>query len=159
MHCGNCGNTVAEDSKFCSSCGAEVELSEIATDKTVTATKEVEKSSVLNSITSIVFFIAAFALGKFLGLVVFLFIAAWAVGEWFPKWYMEREKVNVTLVKWIVWSNSLTWLLPPLGVMTGFAALKFSDYFPGASRKYKIIAIVALIASILNAISGILMNL
>lgn len=123
-----------------------------------TATPE-KKTSVFNSIISVVFFIAAFAIGRFLGLVVFLFIGAWALGEWFPKWYMKSEKVNTTLVKWIVWSNLLTWLLPPLGVLTGFAALKFGDYFPAENKKYKTIAVIALVASVLNAISGILINL
>lgn len=159
MYCDNCGNEIAEISKFCSSCGAEVKTQKVKEEYVEIVTPKEEKSNILNSITSVIFFIAAFAIGKFLGLVVFLFIAAWAIGEWFPKWYMKREKVNTVLVKWIVWSNLLTWLLPPLGVMTGFAALKFSDYFPGVSKKYKIVAIIALVASILNATSGILMSL
>jgi len=163
MFCKNCGNKIEKDSKFCPSCGAE--LAKVATMKNtqenaeVVTTTEGKKTSVFNSIISVVFFIAAFAIGRFLGLVVFLFIGAWALGEWFPKWYMKRGKVNTTLVKWIVWSNVLTWLLPPLGVLTGFAALKFGDYFPSESKKYKTIATIALIASVLNAISGVLMNI
>lgn len=163
MFCENCGKKIIKDSKFCPSCGAD--LAKSAEMKNTQVSTEVEvtpvdkKTSVFNSIVSVVFFIAAFAIGRFLGLVVFLFIGAWAIGEWFPKWYMKREKVNVSLVKWIVWSNVLTWLLPPLGVLTGFAALKFGDYFPGESKKYKTIAVIALIASILNAISGVLMRL
>ena len=119
-----------------------------------------DKTSIFNSIISVISFIAAFIIGRFLGLVVvFLFIGAWALGEWFPKWYMKRRKVNTILVKWIVWSNILTWLLPPLGVLTSFATLKFGDYFPSENKKYKTIATIALTASILNAISGILINL
>jgi hypothetical protein len=49
--------------------------------------------------------------------------------------------------------------LPPLGILTGFSALKFAEYFPSENKKYKIIAVVALVASILNAISGILIRL
>lgn len=163
MFCENCGNKITKDSKFCPSCGAD--LSKPAAMKntqenieTAVATAD-KKTSVFNSIISVLFFIAAFAIGRFLGLIVFLFIGAWAIGEWFPKWYLKRERANVTLVKWIVWSNVVTWLLPPLGVMTGFAALKFGDYFPGESKKYKTIAVLALIASIINAISGILIRL
>ena len=163
MFCQNCGNKIKEDEKFCSSCGADLVKSAVIKDleekiETTTATPD-KKTRVFNTIISVVFFIAAFAIGRFLGLVTFLFIGAWALGEWFPKWYMKREKVNLSLVKWIVWSNILTWLLPPLGVMTGFAALGFANHFPNDNKKYKIIAIIALIASFLNALSGVLMNL
>ena len=163
MYCENCGNKTSKDSKFCPSCGAD--LAKPIAMKNTQETNEVatampdKKTGVFNSIISVLFFIAAFAIGRFLGLVAFLFIGAWALGEWFPKWYMKREKVNMTLVKWIVWSNILTWLLPPLGVLTGFAALKFGDYFPSENKKYKTIAVIALIASVLNATSGVLMRL
>lgn len=163
MFCQNCGNKIKEDAKFCPFCGADLAKSAVTKDykekiETTPVTPD-KKTSVFNSIISVVFFIAAFVIGRFLGLVTFLFIGAWALGEWFPKWYMKREKVNLSLVKWIVWSNVLTWLLPPLGVLTGFSALKFADYFPSENKKYKIIAVIALVASILNAISGVLMNL
>lgn len=118
-----------------------------------------KNNGAFNTIISVLSFIAAYAIGRFLGLVVLIFIGAWAIGGWFPKWYMQREKVNGTLVKWIVWSNSVTWLLPPLGVMTSFSALGFSDYFPSDTRKYKTIAIIGLAASLLNAFSGILKNI
>ncbi len=163
MLCENCGNKIDRSSKFCPSCG--VDLAQSATMKSpkkniraVIAAPD-EKSGTFNSIILIGFFIAAFAIGRLLGLVVFFFIGAWALGDWFPKWYMKREKVNMTLVKWMVWSNLFTWLLPPLGVFTGFAALKLGDYFPSESKKYKAIAVIALIASMLNVISGILMRL
>lgn len=163
MYCENCGNKIDKNSKFCPSCGADlaksVTMKNTPENPEIGATTPDKKTSVFNSIISVVFFIAAFAIGRFLGLVVFLFIGAWALGEWFPKWYMKREKVNMTLIKWIIWSNILTWLLPPLGVLTGFAALKFGDYFPAENKKYKTIAVIALIASVLNAISGVLMRL
>jgi len=163
MFCKNCGNKIATDSKFCPSCGADLakplEIKNTQENTEIEVASIDKKKSVFNSIISVVFFIAAFAIGRFLGLVVFLFIGAWALGEWFPEWYMKRKKVSMTLVKWIVWSNVLTWLLPPLGVLTGFAALKFGDYFPAENKKYKTIAVIALVASILNAISGVLMRL
>lgn len=161
MYCENCGNKTNPGSKFCSSCGADlIKPTENTQENIKVATiKPEQKTNIFGSIISIIFFIVAFVIGRFLGLVTFLFIGAWALGEWFPKWYMKREKVNMSLIKWIVWSNVLTWLLPPLGILTGFAALKFADYFPSENKKYKVIAIIALVASILNAISGVLMNL
>lgn len=163
MFCKDCGNKIEKDSKFCPSCGTELTI--VAEIKNTQENFETriestdKKTSVFNSIISVVFFIAAFAIGRFLGLVVFLFIGAWSIGEWFPKWYMKREKVNASLIKWIVWSNVLTWLLPPLGVMTGFAALGFSNHFPNDTKKYKTVAIIGIVASLLNALSGVLMNI
>jgi RNA polymerase subunit RPABC4/transcription elongation factor Spt4 len=164
MYCQNCGNKIKEDAKFCSSCGTDLTKSVVMENTQeesaeIVATIPDKTASVFNSIISVVFFIAAFAIGRFLGLVVFLFIGAWSLGEWFPKWYMKREKVNITLVKWIVWSNTLTWLLPPLGIATGFAALGLGNYFPGERKKYKTVAIIGIVASLLNALSGILMNI
>ncbi|MCK5466785.1 zinc-ribbon domain-containing protein [Candidatus Parcubacteria bacterium] len=163
MFCENCGNKIAKDSKFCPSCGVGLEKTEViknTQENTEVVSTVKDKTSIFNSIISVISFIAAFIIGRFLGfVVVFLFIGAWALGEWFPKWYMKRRKVNTILVKWIVWSNILTWLLPPLGVLTSFATLRFGDYFPSENEKYKTIATIALTASILNAISGILINL
>jgi hypothetical protein len=165
MFCENCGNKITKDSKFCPSCGIDLQKPIIIKDSKenieTTVVKEDKKTSIFNSIISIIsilFFIGAFVFGRFLGLTAFLFIGAWALGEWFPKWYMKRKKINITLVKWIVWSNILTWLLPPLGVMTGFAALEFANYFPVDSKKYKTIAIITLIVSFLNALGGILIK-
>jgi len=163
MYCQNCGNKTKDESKFCSSCGTDLTKSAVmknTEESTEIVTTIPEKTtSVFGSIVSVVFFIAAFAIGRFLGLVVFLFIGAWALGEWFPKWYLKRDKISITLVKWIVWSNVLTWLLPPLGIATGFAALEFGNHFPGDSKKYKTVAIIGIVASLLNALSGVLMNI
>ncbi len=163
MYCQNCGNKTKEDSMFCSSCGTDLKkpvlIKDTQENAEITTNVSDKTTNVFNSIISVVFFIFAFVIGRFIGLVVILFVGAWSLGEWFPKWYMKREKVNVTLVKLIVWSNILTWLLPPLGIATGFTALGLSNYFPGERKKYKIVAIIGIVASLLNAISGVLINL
>ncbi len=158
MFCKNCNNKIKEESKFCSSCGTEVkiisesnvEVKEKLSDKTKTP---------LDQIVSFISIIIGFIIGKYLGLVVFIFLFAFIIGQWFPKWYLKREHININLVKWVVWSNVLTWLLPPLGIMTGFAALEFGNHFPGESKKYKIIAIIGITASFINSLSGILMHI
>ncbi len=164
MFCQNCGNKIKEEAKFCPSCGAEVKTvaekqKEISVTKDIGEKKSSGAKSVLDQIVTVGSIIIGFVIGRYLGLVVFLFLGALFVGQWFPKWYLKREHVNLTLVKWIVWSNVLTWLLPPLGVMTGFAALEFGNHFPADRKKYKIIAIIGIVASLLNALSGVLMNI
>lgn len=164
MFCQNCGNKIKEGAKFCSTCGTEVkptlekQSGDVATDA-VEEKKSNGAKTVLDQVVTFISIVIGFIIGKYLGLVLFLFIFAWLIGQWFPKWYLKRKKVNTNLVKWIVWSNVLTWLLPPLGVMTGFAALEFANHFPGDSKKYKTIAIIALAASFLNALSGVLINI
>lgn len=162
MFCQNCGNTTKEGAKFCSSCGTEAKTISEKQSENVVAPEEKKPTgtkTVLDQVVTFASIVIGFIIGKYLGLVVFLFIFAWLIGQWFPKWYLKRGHANITLVKWIVWSNVLTWLLPPLGMMTGFAALEFANHFPGDSKKYKTIAIIALAASFLNALSGVLMNI
>lgn len=155
MICENCSNEIKEGTKFCSSCGTEAKkVTEGQKEPPIGGAK-----SILDQAVKIVGLIIGFIIGKYLGLVLFIFIFAFFIGQWFPKWYLKREHINITLVKWIVWSNVLTWLLPPLGVMTGFAALEFGNHFPGDRKKYKTIAIIGISASLLNALSGLLMNI
>jgi hypothetical protein len=79
-------------------------------EEIITAKPE-QKTNIFGTIISIVFFVVAFVIGRFLGLVTFIFIGAWALGEWFPKWYMKREKVNASLIKGLA---QLTTLNKPL---------------------------------------------
>lgn len=161
MYCENCGNKIKEEGQFCTSCGIEVKHI-LGTPGEVTGTKENKSGTVKSAFDKVVTIgtiIIGFAIGKYLGLVFFLFLGAFLLGQWFPKWYLRREGINITLINWVVWSNIITWLLPPLGIMTGFAALEFGNHFPGARRKYKIIAVLGIGLSLLNALSGILMNI
>jgi len=163
MYCQNCGNKIKEDAKFCSSCGVEVKIIQDSKEETKDVVSEEKQPStaktVLDQVVTFGSIIIGFIIGKYLGLVVFLFLGALLLGQWFPKWYLKREHINITLVKWIVWSNVLTWLLPPLGIATGFAALEFGNHFPGDRKKYKTVAIIGIVASLLNALSGVLMNI
>jgi hypothetical protein len=163
MFCQNCANKIKEGSKYCSSCGAEVKPVVETKEETTMDVGEKKPSavkSVLDQVVSFGSIVIGFIIGKYLGLlVVGLYFLAYLIGQWFPKWYVKRERVNITLVKWIVWSNVLTWFLPPLGVMTGFAALEFANHFPGDHKKYKTIAIIGIVASFVNALSGVLLNI
>lgn len=163
MFCQKCGKEIKEGVKFCSSCGSKVEeISEVKKKNIPVKTEEKKTNNskvVIDQIITFVSIIMGFIIGKYLGLVIFVFIFAWAIGQWFPKWYLKRKHVNLTLIKWISWSNVVTWLLPPLGVMTGFATLGFANDFSKDSKKYRTLSIISLVASFLNALSGILMNI
>ncbi len=149
MFCQKCGKEIKEGVKFCSSCGSKVEeISEVKKKNIPVKTEEKKTNNskvVIDQIITFVSIIMGFIIGKYLGLVIFVFIFAWAIGQWFPKWYLKRKHVN--------------WLLPPLGVMTGFATLGFANDFSKDSKKYRTLSIISLVASFLNALSGILMNI
>lgn len=159
MNCQNCQHILKEGAKFCGSCGAQVDTDTEKTTTQETVVKDPVKKSILDRTVTIGGWIVGFVIGKFLGLVFFLFLGAYLLGQWFPKWYLKREKINVTLVKWIVWSNLITWLLPPLGITTGLAALNFGNHFPGSKKTFKTVAVIGIILSLLNALSGVLLNI
>jgi transcription initiation factor TFIIIB Brf1 subunit/transcription initiation factor TFIIB len=160
MNCQNCGSQLKNNAKFCSSCGKSIEEVEISQSKENTVVDKKEtKSRLLDQAVRIISIIIGFAMGRYLGIAIFIFIFAFLAGQWFPKWYFKRQKINYSFVKWIVWSNVLTWFLPPLGILTGFAALEFSNLVETEKKKYKTLAIIGIALSLINAISGILMNL
>lgn len=104
--------------------------------------------------------IIGYMIVKFLGIIVaVIFLFAFLIGVYFPGWYFKRQKVNYTFIKWFVWSNILTWFLPPLGILTGFAAFGFSNLVKQEKKKYKILAIIGIILSLINAIVGIIIRL
>jgi hypothetical protein len=167
MFCKNCGAKLEEGIKFCGKCGTPVDNSAIVQ---LSPEREISKSGdgeakvvtgIKKSNTTfekIIYWasaIAAFFVARYAGIVVFLlFLFAFLIGAWFPGWYLKRKKINQTLINWIIWSNLLTWLLPPLGIITGIATLGFSD-IPGVSKKkYMILAIIAIALAMINAIWG-----
>ena len=161
MNCQNCKSPIVEDVKFCGKCGHNTQAANQNSREGATAKgKKVNSNGyIFDQVVRVLSLLIAFAVGKYLGLVFFLFLAAYLIGQWFPKWYLKREKINIKLVRFIVWSNLVSWLLPPLGIMTGFAALEFANHFPGDQKKYKTLAVIGIGASLLNATIGVLLNI
>lgn len=163
MFCKHCGGKLEEGAKFCGSCGKGVDT--LAAGATVTipplantvkvAVGATKPKTVLEKIIYWVVFILSFLAVRYGGWILFvIFLLAYGIGAWFPTWYLKRDRTSQTLMDWIAWSNLLTWLLPPLGIMTAIATLGLSDS-PNASRKkYMTLAIIAIVLAIFNAIWG-----
>ncbi len=114
----------------------------------------------MKKVLNILVFIFAFALFRYLGLVGLLFLAAYYLGDWIAKWYCKRPKVNEKVLSFFSWANVITWLLPPFGVFNasltyGFVVNSKSE----AKNKYRNLAIVGGVLSIINAAIGILQRL
>src|SRR5690242_4256823 len=105
----------------------------------------------MNSVISIVAFVLAYILFRYLGIVGLIFLAAYYLGDWLAKWYCNRNKINIKLLDVASRLNVITWLLPPLGVFTASLAYGFSVQVKNKSNKsYRKLAIVGAVLSILN---------
>ncbi|MFH1253006.1 MAG: hypothetical protein V1664_01595 [Candidatus Uhrbacteria bacterium] len=85
-----------------------------------------------------------------------VFLLGAAVGQLFGRWYAKKPKTNPGLIKFIVWSNVLTWISIPIGLFTGFSAWEFSKMTGPESKKYKTLAIVGIVLSLANLLFGVL---
>ena len=106
-------------------------------------------------------FLLGYLIIRILGSIVFfIFLIAVLIGLYFPSWYLKKENVNKSLIKGIAWSNVITWFLPPLGLMVSITTFGFSYSEKVEDRqKYKKLAIVGLVLSIINSISGAVLTM
>ncbi|MGB8816279.1 MAG: hypothetical protein WCC74_03575 [Minisyncoccia bacterium] len=159
MNCEKCKNPLPLNTKICPSCGTEVKVNtsknEVANDIIIEG-KKVNDKKTFDQVVSFCALFFGFIIAKYIGAGFLFFLGGGILGQWFPKWYLKRNKININLVKWIVWSNVITWLFPIIGIITGFAALEFGNHFPNDRKKYKTIAVIGIVASLLNIILGIL---
>ena len=171
MYCQQCGSKVNKDSYFCHNCGVEIKnkkyitIAENTRDiKKIDNKKQSNLSStqLMGIIGSILILIIGKSMGKYLGFAPFIFILIIifiiSIGSWFPKWYVKRGRVNQSFIRVIAWSNLITWFLPVLGLLTGVLTIKFYILGKG-EKKYKILGIVSIILSIINAVIGIIIKL
>lgn len=50
------------------------------------------------------------------------------------------------------------WFLPPLGVFTGVSSVKFASYDVNQQTKFRILGIIGITLSLINAVTGILIH-
>ena len=93
-------------------------------------------------------------------LVFFIILIPVLIGLFFPGWYLKRTNINSSLIKGIAYSNLITWFLPPIGLMTSIATFSFSSSEKIENRqKYKKLAIVGIVLSVINSVLGIILGL
>ncbi len=116
-----------------------------------------KKEPMLNQAIKIGAAVLGLVLAKFMGIGIIILVIFAAVGMWFSKWYIKRGKMNTTLVNIILWAKVITWLLPPLGLLTGFATLGFSEHFVSQKKKFMILSIIAIVLALANGFFGAIM--
>jgi hypothetical protein len=83
-------------------------------------------------------------------IVLFIYVFPGLIGLWFSRWYLKRKNVSQKLINRIAWSNTITWIIPPLGIITGVATIVFSRAPNVPRRKYMTLAIIAIALAVID---------
>lgn len=117
-------------------------------------------NKIVGNVVGIASFVLAYALSSYIGWVALLFVAPVVIGIWFPSWYFKKKNSNKGLIKWLAWSNLVSWLVPLLGLLTSISTFSSQPFTEIESKgKFKILAMIGILLSIGNAAIGILLNL
>lgn len=181
-YCNNCGKKVTPTAEFCGSCGGKVSGEEKRitgkTDKSkvefyteeefkelLEGKKKKKTGGLQNALEkslSWVAGIAAYLIGRFLGLIVLMviFIPA-GIGAWLANYYMKSKQKFNDKVKYFMYLNFVSWLFPIAGFFTSFATITMGGRIKDkkTSRNWQTIGWVALTASFFNSLVGYLQAL
>jgi hypothetical protein len=109
------------------------------------------------AIVPLLVFVVTKSLGSYGVFFVLFFMAIYFIywlANKFSAWYVKNKTSEKTLTSILVWSNVVTWLLPPLGLFTGISAIKISEAYPKNRDTYRAVAFVCLTLCIINSIIG-----
>lgn len=80
------------------------------------------------------------------------------IGYLFAHYYViEKNRENESWVKFIHWTNVVTWLLPIIGIATSVFSLTVAEGISQNKTKLFVLGYVGLTLTILNAIAGVLL--
>jgi len=116
---------------------------------------KISKKELRRLLISLLIFFSAIFLFRLFGLALLIPLIPIALGLSFPKWYLGRKKPSAKLVEIIAWSNVVLWALPPLGLLTNCATIKFAKYFELKKRQYLLLGYGGLVATIINIVWGL----
>lgn len=98
-----------------------------------------------------------FCIGKYFGILVFtIFAASCIIGYYFARLLYKKNKLQIKLVKFIIWSNILTWTLPPLGLITSVFTIQIGEYDMNQKIKCRILGISSCCLALISAVVGML---
>ncbi len=127
-------------------------------DNTIAQTKGV--LWILEKIVKYVSWIIAFVIARYLGFfIVLLFTMSVVIGLWLPEWLKQKNKLSLKFIKFIAWSNVITWFLPPAGIFTGVFTCQAASYTAEQKKKYRILGCISILFAIINAAIGVALKM
>jgi len=95
-------------------------------------------------------------IGGILGFGTFVLIASAVVGRFTARWYARRRRRREEIIGFVAWSNTLTWLIPLVGMATSVASLTL----PGEmhARRNVTLGWIGLVLSIACSMYGVVLN-
>lgn len=161
MFCPKCGKKIDDEARFCGNCGNEIKgvvnLKNESADNSTQEKGSAKKTSntFFSGAAGFLSMVVGILVGKYIGILgLILYVVAGGIGYVFGQVYSKSKKINKNVIEIICWSNVLTWLLPPLGLMTGFATWQFSETLVNRRRRYLTLSIIAIILSLGNGFWG-----
>jgi hypothetical protein len=88
--------------------------------------------------------------GYIFGLSIFFAVISGLIGYLLGNWYSERKKINNSLVKFIAWSNILTWFVPVVGFATSCFIYKYENMSKAKNKKFYYLSIIGFILSLIT---------
>ncbi len=156
-YCPKCGEKIKQEASFCTQCGFQiVEKSDTTKDFQAVSKKKAPSKTkgVISRVVGIIFILIAIAVGRYLGqtlgiLYIFLLIPGLA-GYYLPKYYINKPR----FIRFLAWSNVITWLLPFAGLYTAISTLKTASSSK-KKVKYETLGIIGLSLSVINCLLGV----
>ena len=179
-YCSKCGAVVTEDQNYCTVCGVDLsnnkksenskptigvnssqrgyrlELTKESDDKSKVSGKP---ASTFGKFAGVIGAFIAFAIGRYLGIALFVFFIItylpYFLGKKLSMRYIKKGFIDKKAFGFLAWSNTVTWFFPPLGIFTATATLILIRHSKSKPPKsYKFLAIFCIIALVINAIFG-----
>lgn len=127
---------------------------------TFNETKDQNIKSPFTSVMGWITYGATFLLSKYFGVLVILIILIPSlIGLAFAGWWSKKGEKGRILIEIIAWSNIISWLFPIAGYFTGASTFIFgSANNIQNNKKYLWLGVIGFLASLINSISGILIN-
>lgn len=86
---------------------------------------------------------------------VFALLIPLLVGSWIGKYYLNKKNIKTGFVKFVLWSNIITWVIPLVAMLTIGASIQFNSKNKNKDKiKYLIIIVISFILTYINSIIG-----
>lgn len=102
-------------------------------------------------------FIAVKTFPEILLPLAIILLLPYAIGEWLA----EKMKPKVKYLSFLVWGNTIGWIIPPLGMLVGGYTSKKTRETKAmwALKRNKVLVIFGPILSLINGLSGMLVSI